>query len=106
MICKKRGISVDVDTLKPHNLRRTYGTEHDTGNELKVICELLGRSSMDTTRTYIYDDTDVKKKRAMLKTRLVQNILWRGIKGSEVMCPSPQKHFKGKWPVPSLTSIR
>jgi integrase/recombinase XerD len=74
MICKKRGMSVDVDKLKPHNLRRTYGTEHDkAGNELKVICELLGHSSMDTTRTYIYDDTDVKKKRAMLKTQLVQN---------------------------------
>jgi site-specific recombinase XerD len=67
-------MSVDVDPLKPPTLRRPYGTEPaKAGNELIVICELLGHSSMDTTRTYIYDDTDVKKKRAMLKTQLVQN---------------------------------
>jgi integrase/recombinase XerD len=71
LVCTTRGMTVDVDCLKPHNLRRTYGTEHDkAGIELSTISDLLGHASLDTTRTYIYDDKDVKKRRAMLKTRL------------------------------------
>lgn len=76
LVCRKRGLEVDVDDIKPHNLRRTFGTEHDkSGTELATICDMLGHSSLDTTRTYIYDDKDVKKKRAMYKSQLGNRIL-------------------------------
>jgi integrase/recombinase XerD len=76
LICRTRGIQVDVDELKPHNLRRTFGTEHDkSGSELEVICDLLGHSSIDTTRTYIYNDKEVKKRRAMLQAQLIFHTL-------------------------------
>lgn len=64
LVCRKRGIEVDVDDLKPHNLRRTYVTElFKAGVELETICDMLGLASMDTTRTYTYDDKKSKKKR-------------------------------------------
>lgn len=76
MICRKRGLEADIDDFKPHNLRRTFGTEHDkSGTDLEVICDLLGHASMDTTRTYIYDDKDVKSKRATLKAQLGMRLL-------------------------------
>lgn len=75
LVCRTRGLEADVDELKPHNLRRTFGTEHDkSGTELETICDMLGHASMDTTRTYIYDDKDVKKERAVLKSQLGQRV--------------------------------
>ena len=68
-ICKKRGLAIDSDDLKPHNLRRTYGTEHDkAGTDLQTTCDLLGHSSLDTTRTYIFDDKEDKKRKAAKST--------------------------------------
>jgi site-specific recombinase XerC len=75
-VCQLRGLSVDVDSLKPHNLRRTYGTEHDkAGAELSTIAQLLGHSSLNTTRRYIFDDTQAKTHSATLKTGLMSKLL-------------------------------
>lgn len=75
LVCRKRGIEVDFDELKPHNLRRTFGTEHDkAGVDLETISDLLGHANLNTTRTYIYDDKDEKKTRAMLKSQLGQRV--------------------------------
>jgi integrase/recombinase XerD len=64
-ICTKRGIAVNADKLKPHNIRRTFGTEHDKAEtSLTTISELLGHASIETTRGYIFDDKEHKKRQA------------------------------------------
>jgi len=70
-ICIKRGYEAGIENLKPHNLRRTYGTEHDkAGTDLQTTSDLLGHESLDTTRTYIFDDKETKKQSAVKKVSM------------------------------------
>ncbi len=71
-ICKKRGLLIDTDKVKPHNLRRTYGTLLvEQGVDLMTVRDLLGHESIETTKIYIRDDKQLRMKAAKQKTRIL-----------------------------------
>ncbi len=56
-VVAKRARLADIGNLEPHDLRRTFATTLDRNQvSLKLIKELLGHSSINTTETYIYTD--------------------------------------------------
>lgn len=70
-ICQKRAKQTKLSDIKPHNFRRTFGTEHDkAGTDLEVISNLLGHAEIETTRTYIHDDKEKKSHEAARKAGL------------------------------------
>ena len=61
-ICRKRGALIGVPALAPHDLRRTFAQSiwQRTG-DLLVVSELLGHTSLDTTRRYLMLDQAKKR---------------------------------------------
>ncbi|EGQ9239428.1 site-specific integrase [Vibrio vulnificus] len=58
-IVASRAAQANLGELKPHDLRRTFGTNLDRGGtSLKVIAELLGHASVTTTETYVYTERE------------------------------------------------
>ena len=55
-IMKKLAVKAGIDTLKvfPHNLRRLFARSfYRAGHDISKLADVLGHSSIDTTRIYI-----------------------------------------------------
>lgn len=69
---KKYGASAlpQRTTLSPHKMRKTYGTAlYDQTGDIKLVADVLGHDSVDTTaRHYIDSSTEHKKRAAGVKT--------------------------------------
>ena len=57
--------------LSPHKLRSTFGTNlyHETG-DIYLVADVLGHSSVDTTRKHYADMTDARRRMAAEYVRL------------------------------------
>ena len=70
--------------LSPHKLRSTYATNlyMETG-DIYLVADLLGHSSVDTTRKHYADMTDARRRMASGRVRLPA----RGVSGTDVPDP-------------------
>ena len=57
-------------SVSPHKMRKTYGTAlYDQTGDIKLVADVLGHESVDTTaRHYIDDKTEHKRRAATIKT--------------------------------------
>jgi integrase len=62
--CEKYGQLIGV-RLYPHMLRRTFGTKIARTHPIEVVADLLGHTSVDTTRTYYLGQDKAKRLAAV-----------------------------------------
>lgn len=73
-LCKKAG--VDEKKVYPHNLRKLFATElYDSTKDIARVAEVLGHSSVETTRRYIMPD--YKTRRMELERLSLVGSDWR-----------------------------
>lgn len=62
---KKRYIEAKIDKISPHDLRRTYATKLlEQGHDIFIVQELMGHTSIDTTKKYDRRSETFKNKAA------------------------------------------
>ena len=68
-IFKSRGLEGNMESFKPHDLRRTFATQHlDDGTDIRLVSRLLGHANVATT-TQAYDFTEDNAARDAAKGR-------------------------------------
>ena len=65
MVKKYARVSTPLKKITPHKLRSTYGTAlyQETG-DIYLVADVLGHTSVDTTRKHYADMTDARRRMA------------------------------------------
>ena len=71
LVKKYSSLVTSLKKITPHNLRSTYGTNlyQETG-DIYLVADVLGHSSVDTTRKHYADMTDARRRMAAEQVEL------------------------------------
>ena len=71
MVKKYSSLVTSLKKITPHKLRSTYGTNlyQETG-DIYLVADVLGHSSVDTTRKHYADMTDARRRMAAEQVEL------------------------------------